>query len=124
MALSLKHAMTICKIIANITLAVFFCYAIKKHNIKKHRIKTHDDTHGHHNHVVVLIRLMPLIRLIPRCLMPHFSHYVSVIMFVHHFYRLCLSFIVFSHRHKRKGILWVCGSALALCCLWLVASWH
>lgn len=57
MALSLKHAMTICKIIANITLAVFFCYAIKKHrikkhNIKKHRIKTHDDTHGHHNHVV------------------------------------------------------------------------
>ena len=67
MALSLKHAMTICKIIANITLAVFFCYAIKKHNIKKHRIKkhrikkhrikkhrikTHDDTHSHHNHVV------------------------------------------------------------------------
>lgn len=51
MALSLKHAMTICKIIANITLAVFFCYAIKKHNIKKHRIKTHDDTHGYHNHV-------------------------------------------------------------------------
>lgn len=49
MALSLKHAMTICKIIANITLAVFFCYAIKKHNIKKQRIKkqrikTHDDT--------------------------------------------------------------------------------
>lgn len=60
MALLLKHAMTICKIIANITLAVFFCYAIKKH-----RIKTHDDTHGYHNHVVVLIRLMP-----------HFSHYV------------------------------------------------
>lgn len=32
-----------------------------------------------------------------RCLMPHFSHYVSVIMFVHHFYRLCLSFMFIVH---------------------------
>lgn len=44
MALSLKHAMTICKIIANITLAVFFCYAIKKialKNITLKRMMTH-----------------------------------------------------------------------------------